>query len=60
MNKRLYDMAPGGRMALDKAENRRKNLWHVQRLTNHPARNREKRPVALDSAPRLIYDDGEE
>ena len=31
MNKRLYGMAPGGRMALDRAANRRRNIWFVQR-----------------------------
>lgn len=31
MNKRLYGMAPGGRMALDRAANRRRNVWFVQR-----------------------------
>lgn len=39
MNKRLYGMAPGGRMALDRAANRRRNIWQVQRQ----ARAREKR-----------------
>lgn len=60
MNKRLYGMAPGGRMALDRAASRRRNVWQVQRKTKHSATNREKRPVALDSAPRLIYNDGKE
>lgn len=31
MNKRLYGMAPGGQMALDKAANRRRNIWMTQR-----------------------------
>ena len=31
MNKRLYGMAPGGRMALDKAANRRHNNLMNQR-----------------------------
>lgn len=31
MNKRIFGMAPGGRMALDRAANRRRNIWFVQR-----------------------------
>lgn len=31
MNKRIYGMAPGGRMAIDKAENRRRNILMNQR-----------------------------
>lgn len=31
MNKRLYGMAPGGRMALEKAANRRRNILMNQR-----------------------------
>lgn len=30
MNKRIFGMAPGGRMALDRAANRRRNVWFVQ------------------------------
>lgn len=58
MNKRLYGMAPGGRMALDKAENRRRNIWQTQRQ----ARSRERRdgknpdtpPVAVDKPSHLL------
>lgn len=31
MNKRIFGMAPGGRMALDRAANRRHNAWMNQR-----------------------------
>lgn len=58
MNKRLYGMAPGGQMALEKAANRRRNIWQVQRQ----ARAREKRdgkspntpPVAVDKPSDLL------
>lgn len=30
MNRKILGMAPGGRMALDRAANRRKVLWHRQ------------------------------
>lgn len=58
MNKRLYGMAPGGRMALDKAANRRHNIWQAQRQ----ARSREKRdgknpdntPVAVDKPSQTV------
>lgn len=41
MNKRLYGMAPGGRMALDKAENRRRNIWMNQRRQRPRERKRD-------------------
>ena len=47
MNKRLYGMAPGGRMALDKAANRRHNIWQAQRQ----ARAREKRDGKKTATP---------
>lgn len=31
MGKRIFGMAPGGRMSLDKAANRRRNIWMNQR-----------------------------
>lgn len=46
MNKRMYGMAPGGRMALDKAANRRRNIWHVQRQTRARERRDEKDTAA--------------
>lgn len=58
MNKRFYGMAPGGKMSLDRAANRRRNIWQVQRQ----ARAREKRegkspntpPVAVDKPSNLL------
>lgn len=52
MNKRLYGMAPGGRMALDKAANRRRNIWQVQRQT----RAREKRDGKSPGTPSVAVD----
>lgn len=52
MNKRLYGMAPGGRMALDRAENRRRNIWQVQRQ----ARAREKRDGKRPVTPSVAVD----
>lgn len=40
MNKRVIGMAPGGRMALDRAENRRRAIYHRQK--NKGNNNREK------------------
>ena len=31
MNKRIFGMAPGGRMSLDRAANRRRVIWQTQR-----------------------------
>ena len=54
MNKRLYGMAPGGRMALDKAEKRRRNIWFVQQKQ----RPRERKGAAdrLVLPPRKVGD----
>lgn len=34
MNKRIYGMAPGGRMNLDRAAQRRRVLWYRQQKQN--------------------------
>lgn len=52
MNKRLYGMAPGGRMALDKAANRRRNICQAQRQ----ARSREKRDGKKTDTPSVTLD----
>lgn len=52
MNKRLYGMAPGGQMALDKAANRRHNIWQAQRQ----ARSREKRDGKSPDTPSVAVD----
>ena len=40
MNKRVFGMAPGGRMSLDRAANRRRNIWRGQ----HPVLPQSVRP----------------
>lgn len=52
MNKRLYGMPPGGRMALDRAANRRRNIWQAQRQ----ARAREKRDGKSPNTPSVAVD----
>lgn len=52
MNKRLYGMAPGGRMALDRAANRRRNIWQNQRQ----ARARERRDAKCTDTPSATLD----
>lgn len=47
MNKRIFGMAPGGRMSLDRAAARRRVVWHVQHKAasngGRPQRPRESR-----------------
>lgn len=48
MNKRLYGMVPGGRMALDKAANRRRNIRYsakamAQQASKRTGRAKEKK-----------------
>lgn len=44
MSKRIFGMAPGGRMSLDRAATRRKVIWHQKQKTRQ-ARPREKKGV---------------
>ena len=52
MNKRVFGMAPGGRMALDRAANRRRNVRFTamqdkaRTVTGRNGRNREKKGEA--------------
>ena len=48
MSKRIFGMAPGGRMNLDRAVNRRRNVWYsakirAQKANERPARSRERK-----------------
>lgn len=43
MNKRVFGMAPGGRMSLDRAANRRRNIWQNQQV-RQPQWDRQGRP----------------
>lgn len=43
MSKRIFGMAPGGRMSLDRAANRRRNIWQNQQR-QHPQWDRRGRP----------------
>lgn len=52
MNKRFYGMAPGGKMSLDRAANRRRNIWQVQRQ----ARARERREAKGSGTPSVEVD----
>ena len=52
MNKRLYGMAPGGRMALDRARNRQQNFFLAQRQ----ARAREQRDAKCTDTPSVTLD----
>lgn len=58
MNKRMYGMAPGGRMALDRAASRRRNIWQVQRQARarekRVGKNPDKTPVAVDKPSNLL------
>lgn len=38
MNKRMYGMAPGGRMSLDKVANRRRTIWQSKQKSQRPER----------------------
>ena len=44
MNRRVFGMAPGGRMALDRAANRRRNIRFTAQIVNRPAVERTGRP----------------
>ena len=54
MNKRIFGMAPGGRMALDRAANRRRNIWQNQRQAR--ARERKGADDRLVLPPRKVSD----
>lgn len=38
MNKRMYGIAPGGRMSLDKAADRRRTIWQSKQKSQRPER----------------------
>ena len=47
MNRRMFGLSPGGKLSLDRAANRRRNVWQVQKK----ARAREQRERKDVAAP---------